>query len=214
MIRKLRLRIIMGSALVLAFVYVVTNPGHLLKPDLQDNLIAESLGAIVTLLIVDLVFEASAEREERRALAEYRRSLVQTLDADLHALWALLIPEPLARDDPLRGAPREDRLRRFLQEISDAGTWSNAPSAHAKVVRARVRDLGEDAERLLVLSENVTDFSLRARLDALRRACRALDEAWDSTPRSELAARFAQTIAPEVDAVLRRIDAQVGHATD
>ncbi|MFA5861972.1 MAG: hypothetical protein WDA16_09800, partial [Candidatus Thermoplasmatota archaeon] len=80
----------------------------------------------------------------------------------------------------------------------------------AKAVRARVRDLGEDAERLLVLSENVTDFTLRARLDTLRRACRTLDEAWDSTPRSELAPRFAREIAPDVDAILTAIDAPKG----
>jgi hypothetical protein len=208
--RRLRLRLVLGGGLVVAFLFVTIDPGTVIKPDLQDNLIAEALGAIVTLLIVDFAFEASEEREERRALRELRAALVHTLDADLHGLWSALLPEPLARDAPLRRAPRRDRIETFARELGDPKVWAGAPAAQAEQARARVRDLGEDAERMLVLSENVTEFPFRLKLDELRRACRALDEAWGNTPRDALAECFRSTIAPEVRELLQALVGPAG----
>jgi putative intracellular protease/amidase len=58
---------------------------------------------------------------------------------------------------------------------------------------------------MLLLAQDVADVETRARFDALRRACRALDEAWTTTPRGELSSRFAATVAPEVRAIVAAI---------
>jgi hypothetical protein len=202
----MRLRAVLGSCLAIVFVFIVVDPRNVISLDLRDNLIAETLGAAFTLLVVDLLFEAQQTREEERSAAELRRSLLHALDADLHALWSLLLPEPLARDDPLRRAPREQRVRRFLRELAAPETWANAPSAHAKAVRARLRDLGEDAERMLLVSEDAADIGVRARLEDVRRACRTLDEDWERTPRGELAPRFARTIGAPLGEIMDRFD--------
>jgi len=51
---KRRVLLMGGLVISVAFVLVVWNPGALLTPDLRSNLEAEALGAVATLLIVDL----------------------------------------------------------------------------------------------------------------------------------------------------------------
>src|SRR5207248_8834722 len=68
--RRMRLRIGLGAFLALAFGFIVVDPRGVISPDLRDNLVAETLGAAFTLLVVDLLFEAQASREEKRALIE------------------------------------------------------------------------------------------------------------------------------------------------
>ena len=189
-------------ALVLAIPLTWWNPGGYLPDGLRENLVAEFVGALITLLFVERSLDAVERKHEKERRAELRRATLATLDADLHALWSLM-GEPRARDDPIRRAPIESRIVRFLSDLDDAAMWAHAPGAHATAVRGRIRDLGEDADRLLVLSENVAELDSRERYDALRLGCRVVDEAWNATPRGDLAALFRVNVGERARALLR-----------
>lgn len=201
MTRRGWLRILVGGLLLGALGFVLWNPGAVLREGLRDNLIAESLGAIVTVAVVDTILSSAADHDAREAKRGLAMSIQRTLDVDLRALRGALASDPPPLEAIERDAPRPERVDVTLAQLCEKAIWEDAPAGNARLVRARIRDLGEDAERLLVLSENVADFPLRAHLDALRRACRTLDEGWESTPRGSLSTRFAQLVAPEVRAV-------------
>ena len=196
-------RVLLRFAIVLVLAIPLTwwNPGGYIPDGLRDNLVAEFLGALITILFVERALDALERKTERRCWEELRRSATAMLEADLHALWSLMAP-PRPRDDPIRRATRAMRLERFLADLEDPSTWAQAPSGHAVAVRGRIRDLGEDADRLLVLAESVTDVGLLARFDAVRIACRDLDEAWESTPRGQLVEAFRARIGVELRAIV------------
>jgi len=196
-------RVLLRFAIVLVLAIPLTwwDPGGVIPPGLRDNLVAEFLGALITILFVERALDALERKQEARRWEELRRSATATLEADLHALWSLMMP-PRPRDDPIRRASRTARLARFLADLEDPRTWADAPAGHAAAVRGRIRDLGEDADRLLVLAENVAGVRVLARLDALRIACRDLDEAWETTPRGQLADAFRARVGVELRAIL------------
>jgi len=198
---KERVLLRFAIGLVVAIPLVWWDPGGLVPDGLRDNLVAELVGALITVAFVERALDAVERRSARQQREELRRKAEATLEADLHALWSLM-SEPKARDDPLRRASTAARLERFLRDLEEPETWASAPAGHAAAVRGRVRDLGEDADRLLVLAEGTEDVGARARFDALRRACRDLDEAWGATPRGQLAPFFRSRIAPEVHGIL------------
>jgi hypothetical protein len=198
---KQRVLLRFAVGLVLAIPLVWWNPGGLVPEGLRDNLVAELVGALITVAFVERALDVAERRGARQQQAELRRTAIATLEADLHALWSLM-DEPKARDDPVRRAAAASRIERFLRDLERDETWAQAPAAHALAVRGRIRDLGEDADRLLLLAENVEDVAVRARFDALRIACRDLDETWTTTPRGQLASTFRDRIATEVRAIV------------
>ena len=177
------------------------NPGGFVPDGLRDNLVAEFVGALITLVFVERAIDAVERKTQRTQLDELRRAVLGTLEADLHALLSLLVAEPAPRDDPLRRASQKERLDRFLGDLASDAFWADAPSGHAAAVRGRIRDLGEDADRLMVWAERVDDEGTRARLDALRVACRDLDEEWSRTARGALAKTWREKVAPEAGAL-------------
>lgn len=203
---KQRVLLRFGLVLALLFALVAWNPRDVVPFGLRDNLLAELVGAAITLLFVERALDVAERRTRRERVAQLRATVRATLEADLHALWSLLV-EPRERDDPIRRAAHGARVERFLRDLASPEVWASAPAGHASAVRGRIRDLGEDADRLLVLGEDVEDLPVRARFDALRVACRDLDEAWTTTPRGQLATIFRERIASEVRAVLDGLDA-------
>lgn len=198
---KQRVLLRFAIGLVVAIPLVWWDPGGLLPEGLRDNLVAEFVGALITVAFVERALDALERRSARQQQEELRRATVTTIEADLHALWSLM-GEPLARDDPVRRAGSADRLARFLRDLEDPDVWARAPAGHASAVRGRIRDLGEDADRLLVLAERVNDVRVLARFDALRIACRDLDERWSATPRGQLAQAFRERVGAEIRAIL------------
>lgn len=182
-----------GALLVALLTLSWWNPASALSDGLRDNLVSDFFTALITLLFFDQALEAVQRHRDLKQREEHDRAAYSTLDHALHALWSLLVPA-LERDDPFRRETVEARIERFLHELSDEATWNGAPPGHGGAVRARIRDLGEDAGAL--------------GFGSLRAAARAIDDDWPQIPRGQLAPRFASTIAPEVEAVLAQLRAR------
>lgn len=189
---------ILGALLALAFV----NPGDFLREGLRDNFLSDLSIGLLTLLVFDLATEAIDDTRDTRERRSYRAAALLTLDGALHAMWALLVPA-LERRDPMRRLPSDERIPRFTHDLATDAIWNNAPGAHGPAVRARLRDLGEDADRLLDAAAGIAvDERALAHLRAIRDAARRLDDTWETTPRADLPHRFAHDLAPEIHALL------------
>ena len=189
-----RRAILLASALTFATLFALTvwNPNDFLTPGLRDNFVSDFFTATLSALIFDQALDAIDRHRTRKERDEKARAGIQTLDHDVHALWSLLVPVR-PREDPLRRDSPEKRVELFLRDLADAKTWAEAPAGHAVAARERVRDLGEDADEM--------------GFHELREAARAMDEDWETLPRSQLSQRFATEVAPRIDDALRRLAA-------
>src|SRR5581483_11555222 len=127
---KERVLLRFAIGLVVAIPLVWWDPGGLVHDGLRDNLVAELVGALITVAFVERALDAVERRSARQQREELRRKAEAKLEADLHALWSLM-SEPKARDDPLRRASTAARLERFLRDLEEPETWASAPAGHA-----------------------------------------------------------------------------------